>query len=123
MLFTFYSFGVSKQDIKSLEIASKTQNVMRLCILKDEYLKMARLKETSEEDFEMVWDCWSNNYGSFPFMANSICRTLTSYRKAWIKTHYRDEFQMARRIISRRRNLVNKNSDDMFNQLETWNHL
>ena len=89
----------------------------QLSILKDEYLKMARLKETSDEDFEMVWDCWSNHYSSIPFMADSICKTLTSYRKAWIKAHYREEFQMARRIISRRRNLVNKKSDDIFNQM------
>ena len=116
-LFTFYSFGVSKVDIKSLKIASKTQNMKQLSILKDEYLKMARLKETSDEDFEMVWDCWSNHYSSIPFMADSICKTLTSYRKAWIKAHYREEFQMARRIISRRRNLVNKKSDDIFNQM------
>lgn len=119
-LFTYYSFGVSKDDIKSLEIASKTQNMKQLSILKDEYLKMARLKETSDEDFEMVWDCWSNHYGSIPYMADSICKTLTSYRKAWIKAHYREEFQMARRIIARRRNLVNKKSDDPFIRQVIW---
>lgn len=119
-LFTFYSFGVSKKDMKSLEIASKTKNVKQLSILKDEYLKMARLKEISDEDFEMVWDCWSNHYGSIPYMADSICRTLTSYRKAWIKAHYRDEFQMARRIIARRRDLVNNKSEDPFNHNYQW---
>lgn len=113
-LFTLYAFGVSKKDIKSLENASKTHNIIQLSILKDEYLKLARLKEVSEEDFEMLWDCWANHYGSIPFMANSICRMLTSYRKTWVKAHYRNEFQMARLIIARRRNIVNSKSDDPF---------
>lgn len=113
-LFTLYAFGMSKKDIKSLENASKTHNIIQLSTLKDEYLKLARLKEISEEDFEMVWDCWSNHYGSIHLIANVFCRTLTSYRKAWIKAHYRNEFQMARLIIARRRNIVNSKSDDPF---------
>lgn len=116
-LFTLDSVGLSKEEMRSLQIASKTQNVKQLSILRDDCLKMARLKETSDEDFEKVWDCWSNHYSSIPFMADSICKTLTSYRKAWLKAHYRAEFQMARRIIARRRNLVNKKSDDIFNQM------
>ena len=113
-LFTLYAFGVSKKDIKSLKNASKTHNIVQLSILKDEYLKLARLKEVSEEDFEMVWDCWSNHYGSIHLIANVFCRTLTSYRKAWFKAHYRNEFQMARLIIARRRDIVNSKSDDPF---------
>ena len=113
-LFTLYAFGVSKKDIKSLENASKTHNIIQLSTLKDEYLKLARLKEISEEDFEMVWDCWANHYGSIHLIANVFCRTLTSYRKAWIKAHYRNEFQMARLIIARRRDIVNSKSDDPF---------
>ena len=113
-LFTLYAFGVSKKDIKSLENASKTHNIIQLSILKDEYLKLARLKEVSEEDFEMLWDCWANHYGSIHLIANVFCRTLTSYRKAWFKAHYRNEFQMARLIIAHRRDIVNSKSDDPF---------
>ena len=39
--------------------------------------------------------------------AETLPRTLTSYRMAWIKAHYRNEFHMARMIIARRRRKAN----------------
>ena len=119
-LLTFRAFGISQFEIFPLINNVKEKNQEQLSILKDGFLKMARLKETSDEDFEMVWDCWSNHYGSIPYMADSICKTLTSYRKAWIKAHYRYEFQIARRIIARRRTLVNNKSEDPFNHNYQW---
>ena len=72
------------------------------------------LKELHPCGFKDLMAILEDAHGSLPFRVHCICRTLTSYRMASIKAHYRNEFHMARMIIARRRRKVNMESEDPF---------
>ena len=117
-LLTFRTFGISQFEISPLINATKEKNQEQLSVLREQYIKTARGRGYSDEHFEMIWECWSKYNGSIPSMADSICKTLISYRKAWIKAHYNKEFCIARRKIKRQMSVSNSKSEDPFNQLK-----
>ena len=117
-LLTFRTFGISQFEISPLINAAKEKNQEQLSVLREQYIKSARGRGYSDEHFEMIWECWSKYYGSIPCMADSICKTLISYRKAWIKAHYNKEFCIARRKIKRQMSVSNSKSEDPFNLLK-----